>query len=200
MAESGERPGFLKRLYQTVREALRKLGFTVKFTDGDIQAVIGRAQEFMKEGDVNVSITSDLERRFSLREAQVPASDWLFKWLGVAPGKIYADYAALQKKHPEHFTTPEDVKAHVEHVLSGPTVSMEASKPEYTLLVKRNGKDRAAVVEFRLRGGKYRVRSAYVMNVGQLEVKIEKLRAQGGRVSTVLVKPTFAALMKGNGR
>ena len=48
---------------------------------------------------------------------------------------------------------------------------LPATKPEYTLLVRRNCRDRAAVVEFQFRGGKYRVRSAYTLDRGQLEQK-----------------------------
>ena len=45
----------------------------------------------------------------------------------------------------------------MEHVLAAPDFAMPATKEEYTLLVRRNGEDKVTVVEFELRGGKYRV-------------------------------------------
>ncbi len=50
IAETGERPGFLKRLYQAIREALRKMGFRVSFSDADIQSLLARAQEYVRHG------------------------------------------------------------------------------------------------------------------------------------------------------
>ncbi len=46
------------------------------------------------------------------------------------------------------------------------------------MLVRRNLKDREAVVEFELRGGKYRVRAAYELDEGQLQTKLGN--QQGG--------------------
>ncbi|BBO16507.1 zeta toxin [Candidatus Brocadia pituitae] len=114
------------------------------------------------------------------RESNVPVSDELFAKVGVDKGKIFADYIKLQQKHPEQFNTPLDVKSHTEYVLEAPQYILPVSKEEYTLLVRRNGKDRAAVVEFILKGGKYRVRSAYELTEGQLDIKLKKAQ-DGGR-------------------
>lgn len=114
------------------------------------------------------------------RESNVPVNDELFNKVGVEKGKIFSDYIKLQQKHPEQFNAPVDVKNHVEYVLESPQYILPASKEEYTLLVRKNGKDKAAVVEFILRGGKYRVRSAYEMTEGQLEIKLKKAQ-DGGR-------------------
>ena len=116
-----------------------------------------------------------------LRDTRVPVEGDTFKWLGVEPGNVFADYSALQSKHKEQFRSPEEVRSHVEHVLEKPDYKLPATKEDYTLLVRSNGSDRAAVVEFVLKGGKYRVRSAYTMSRGQLEAKLQKIRPQGGR-------------------
>ncbi|HOI95559.1 MAG TPA: PLxRFG domain-containing protein [Syntrophobacter fumaroxidans] len=187
IAESGAKSDFLSygadnRFYLPVR--IRP------FPEGAERAAIGKAfDDFVK-----VLQTRETEKGVALfsllRETRVPVKDSIFKWLKIKPGNVFADYAALHRKHPEQFKSPEEVKVHVERVLDEPSMEMEATKPEYTLLVRRNGEDKAAVVEFRLKGGKYRVKSAYVMDAGQLELKIADLKARGGRVSTNPANPT----------
>jgi len=76
--------------------------------------------------------------------------------LGVIPGKVFADYDALYRKHRDQFYAPQEARA-----LAAPDFAMRATKEEYTLLIRRNGADKVTVVEFELQGGKYRVRSAY---------------------------------------
>ncbi|MFZ5584660.1 MAG: hypothetical protein ACOZHQ_01895 [Thermodesulfobacteriota bacterium] len=115
-----------------------------------------------------------------LRDTVVPTPEWVFNQAGAKPAKVYADYTSLQRKHPDQFATAEEARAHVEHVMAWPEYLLPATKPEYTLLVRRNGADKAAVVEFQMRGGKYRVRSAYRLSAGQLERKLAKAADQGG--------------------
>ncbi len=119
---------------------------------------------------------STLERRRELdrqyREVRVPAAEELFRRVNVKNGPIFADYINLQRKHPEEFAQPGKVKQYVEYVADDPTHIIPAAKPEYTMLIRRNGKDRVAVVKFELKGGKYRVRSAYTLDQGQLERKL----------------------------
>jgi hypothetical protein len=111
-------------------------------------------------------------------ETKVPVSDDVFEMVGVPQGNVFADYDKLQRKHPDHFPTTSNVKDHVEYVLGNPTGFLPATNEGYTLVYRQNGGDKAAVVEFVLRGGKYRVRSAFNMTKGQLQTKIE--RAQRG--------------------
>lgn len=116
-----------------------------------------------------------------LRDTAVAVPEGVFRWLGVAPGNVFADYDALYRKHPDQFSSPQEAQAHVEHVLAAPDFAMPATKEEYTLLVRRNGADKVTVVEFALRGGKYRVRAAYTFTPGQLERKWgEAVRRWGG--------------------
>ncbi|MGO9370691.1 MAG: hypothetical protein ACLQBD_01165 [Syntrophobacteraceae bacterium] len=44
MAETGENPGLLKRVYAAVRDALRSMGFKIKMNDADIDRIIMRSQ------------------------------------------------------------------------------------------------------------------------------------------------------------
>lgn len=113
------------------------------------------------------------------RELQLEASDELFAWLGVPPGKIFADLPALQAKHPEYFSSPEAVKRALVFAFAHPEYVLAATKPSYTLLVSKRAakatpvKSRVAVVvELELRGGKYRVRSVYWMSEAQAQTKV----------------------------
>jgi hypothetical protein len=60
-----------------------------------------------------------------------------------------------------------------------PTDNLHAPDPRFQMLVRSNGEDKATVIEFTIRGGKYRVRSAYTLTKGQLEIK----RKSDGRVA-----------------
>lgn len=56
MAETGEKPGLLRRIYAAMREALKRLGFHLKLTDGDIQAMLARAQSYVEGGATNPAL------------------------------------------------------------------------------------------------------------------------------------------------
>lgn len=109
-----------------------------------------------------------------LRETKVPVPDSTFEMLGVKKGNVFADYEALWNKHKDQFKDTYEVQGHVEYVMEAPEYNLPASHPTYRMLVRRNGGDKATVIEFELKGGKYRVISAYKMWEGQLERKIEK--------------------------
>ena len=106
------------------------------------------------------------------REVRIPAPDHVFNQLGVKRGNIFADCIKLKEKHPEQFFDYQSVKAHVEYVLQNPDYAIPASNKRFTLLVRKNKENKTCVVEFTLRGGKYRVRSAYVMSNEQLHKKL----------------------------
>ena len=124
-----------------------------------------------------------------LRETAINVASWLFSWLKIQPGKVFADCDALRQKHPDQFKTSQDVYCHVQYVLEKPTEYMEATKPEYMMIIRSNGAPKVAVVDLRLKGGKYRVKSAYTLAEGQLEAKREKVSARGGRSSTGPANP-----------
>lgn len=210
--------GLMTRLFMYLKHWLRQNGLISHVSDSELSLAVA---EMLRIGEKRLSVGIDNNVNFALatnyREMRVPVSDELFDLVDAKKGNIFADYIRLQEKHPEYFTTPEDVRLHVEYVLNNPTDVLPATKGEYTLLVRSNGKDRAAVVEFVLRGGKYRVRSAYIMEEGQLDIKKEKaLRAvskpipderlkqninQGGGVSsgTLRVEPLSNDIIHLNG-
>jgi hypothetical protein len=68
----------------------------------------------------------------------------------------------------------------VEFVFERPTLAIPATKKEYLMIVRKTEKDSAVVTEFVLKGGKYRIRSAFVLTDGQLDKKIEKSRQEPG--------------------
>jgi len=119
-----------------------------------------------------------------LRDTEVPTPDNTFERLGIPKGKVFADYEALYQKHPDNFESAEDVKSHVEYVLENPSVILPGNMPDHRMIVRQNGADKAVVLEVELKGGKYRVRSAYTLLKGQLETKMEKASQGGGRIST----------------
>lgn len=63
MAESGERPGFIRRLIAEIREALRDMGFTVKLSDNDIKAMIAHAGKLM---ETEFDMPDKVQRAFPL--------------------------------------------------------------------------------------------------------------------------------------
>ncbi len=72
---------------------------------------------------------------------------------------------------------PFNGNTHVEYVIDNPEYILPVTHEDYKLLVRGNGKNKATVVEFVYRGGKYRVRSAYIIKEGQLEIKKEKAQS-----------------------
>lgn len=109
----------------------------------------------------------------------VPVSDRAAKALGIDKSKpVSADYEALQRKHPETFSTAEDVKDHVEHVLENPTYVGDSLSPAHKVLVRPNGGDHLVAIRVEARGDQYNVRSAYDMAEGKLQehLRVGKLK------------------------
>jgi hypothetical protein len=50
MAETGEHPGLMKRIYAVIRAALKEMGFKLKLTDADIQRMLTRTREWVESG------------------------------------------------------------------------------------------------------------------------------------------------------
>lgn len=69
MAETGERPGLLKRIYAAVREAMRQMGFTIKLTDGDIQAMLSRSRRWVEGGQAKEGVAGTQPLSFSAKLA-----------------------------------------------------------------------------------------------------------------------------------
>jgi hypothetical protein len=97
MAEANEKPGFLRRLYAAIREALRKMGFRVQLSEADIKAMLVRAQETLRANspfDINswldIPLSSALKewKRISEPKKKVKAYK-LFRTNPKFPGEIF---------------------------------------------------------------------------------------------------------------
>ena len=60
------------------------------------------------------------ERKGQLRDGNVPAVEGFLSENGLSGKGLYADYEFLLGRHPEYFSTPEEVRAAVEFVLDAP--------------------------------------------------------------------------------
>lgn len=108
-----------------------------------------------------------------------------FTRIGIPKARVRANVTALLGKHPDQFSSEEELSEHARYVFESPTHVLPASKPEYALLIRQNGGDKAAVVELEKKQGNYHVKSVYTMEPGQLEVKLERIESQPvGRLST----------------
>lgn len=110
------------------------------------------------------------------KEAKYEVDPGFFAWLGEKPNPIWADLERLQAKHPDQFTSPDDVHKHIMAVLSNPWVALPASEMRYLLLLSplANKEHQAAVIRFELRGYQYRVRSAHRILEKQAAEKIQR--------------------------
>ncbi len=124
------------------------------------------------------------------RNVTVPVHPKLFTRLSINPAEVKADYVKLDQKHQDQFMGADDARQHVEHVMAAPTHvlpggSDHSSEPGHVLLVRKNGGDKAAVLDMvisgakpdtknpgKMFGGRYNIRSAYTLNPARLALKI----------------------------
>jgi hypothetical protein len=114
------------------------------------------------------------------REHNIKPSPDLESALGLETGKIYADVGHLARKHPEYFKTAQEAREHIDDVFARPNLILPGNRPDHRLIIREGDtpRQKAAVLEIEKRGGKYRVRSAYVMTPAQVEVKKGKSAGQ----------------------
>jgi hypothetical protein len=132
----------------------------------------------------------------------IPAHDDFFKAIGVDKKKVMADVDKLQRKHPEHFNSPDDVESHLQYVFgSAPNASMSATDPRFTLLardadqmpVATGEAYRTAVADLSgKKNNNYWVRSAYPMSEDQLALKLA-----GGRGAVPVSEVSSLAHLSG---
>jgi len=135
-----------------------------------------------------------------LRETQVPTHHQVFSLIGIKPGNVFADYEALRGKHPEQFKTAEEVRVHVEKVMAEPDYILPGAEADHRLIVHQaDAGDKASILEIEERGGKYRVRSAYTLDEGQLATKIKKAGGEGAESPVLRVDRLSAKHLQGAG-
>jgi len=72
MAEGGERPGLLKRIYAAIRAALREAGFKIKLDDADIQRMLTRSRKWVEGGKARQGVAETQPLSISdIREGKV---------------------------------------------------------------------------------------------------------------------------------
>lgn len=101
MAETGEKPGLLKRIYAAVRDALRRMGFTLRLNDADVQRLLERAERYI-EGEEGILAEAAGERvpAFSSRPLSFKDREEIRKYLeGLKPEEI----KALKKRSPAEY-------------------------------------------------------------------------------------------------
>lgn len=111
-----------------------------------------------------------------IRESRVTLHAAAEQKLGIEHGHVFADHAALAKKHPEYFRNSQEAKAYVDHVASRPTHVLPGNQPDHAMIVRRDQENRAFAMDVVKRGGKYRVRSAHTLREEQFQ---KRLKAAG---------------------
>ncbi|MEO7715853.1 MAG: hypothetical protein ABIY70_06615 [Capsulimonas sp.] len=177
--------------FQKIRQWMTSIYQTVKGSSLDVKIspevknVLDRS--LGKKGYPVVPSTPELSKQFGYKQVPIPSS--FFATLGQKPGKIFANYLRLQNKHPEFFEHPSDVQKHVEYVLQSPTEYFDGAEKDHKLIIRRNGDNKATVIDFANQHGQYTIRSAYITN----DVNIwAKRKQQGQQVrSSILHPPKF---------
>lgn len=155
--------------------------------EGDIRNNCGNGKGGFQRG--NKCSKGSGNEKAPIREVKIEPAEGLFDALGVKPGNIFADCAALAAKHPEYFTDSHEAKAFVDYVLKHPTHILPGNMEDHKLIVHRGDTDAAVALEIILKGGKYRVRSAYQLTPGQFEHKWSKAAGRGAELDFPRVDP-----------
>ena len=80
MAESGEKPGFIKRVIAMIKDWMRKMGLNLKWTDADIKALIGKARGWVERGKSTDPTVYDGERFMVAKD--ITKTNEFKKWFG----------------------------------------------------------------------------------------------------------------------
>lgn len=147
----------LKSLRDRLEEVIKTLDQRTK------DAESGR----LTDEQASIARYSIVRRSSSLTGAEIDAPE-LLQHLQLPHGRFWADYTKLAKKHPEVFTSPEQVREHVESVLSDPDLAIPQRSGNVDL-VKRSDLDRMIGFRAHLKNGRYTISTAYVLEPGQLE-------------------------------
>lgn len=150
--------------------------------------------ERIERGDVGRRYESDFptsgEARYArgpvnMERAEVQPHADFFAKLGVMARTIRANYPAIfrkrERKPGEAFASVDALRQHVETALSAPDYVLPGNQRNNVLVVKRNGRDQAVAVRLEAIGREtdYWVRSAYMMDEGQLDGVFNAIRARG---------------------
>ena len=126
-----------------------------------------------------------------IREFKVSTTPALRQVLGIESDHVYADAAALAKKHPEYFENSREAKAYVDFVFARPTHVMPGNEADHRLIVRtgETNDHKSVALEIEKKGGKYRVKSAHTLDDRQLVAKEGKFADQVVRLGVSRVNP-----------
>jgi N12 class adenine-specific DNA methylase len=79
MAEAGENPAFLKRLYAAIREGLRRLGFNIQLSENDIKAMLVASRKALEKAGPKSA--ENLEGVLGAAK-KIASTDAFKKWFG----------------------------------------------------------------------------------------------------------------------
>jgi hypothetical protein len=132
-----------------------------------------RGGEFVSPYDRKTGVSGKLHR--------VPVRSSVFRWTGMPEKPILADYVRLAAKHPEYFKDARSALNHVEWVMEHPQIYLPATDTRYVMLIRRGSVDKCVVLDPTIRPGSsgYLVRSAYVMNKGQVDKYVAAAEVAG---------------------
>lgn len=181
---SADMPEFLES--DALEDALAEEFTAALLGDEDIRNNCGNGKGGFQHGNKCSKGAGD---KAPIREVKIEPADGLFDALGIKKGNIFADCEALANKHPEYFKDSHEAKDFVDFVMKHPTHVLPGNMDDHRLIVHRGKSDRAVALEITLRGGKYRVRSAYQFTPGQFDQKWKKAAGRGAELDFPRVDP-----------
>ena len=139
------KPSWWREFLAQVKQLLRRLPYLdrVRWSDRKIEALLRRSARAMRrrnragrnaasgsENDILFAAAlrrkgapNTAEKSGQLRDSNVPHAAGFMEANGLTGKGLYADYEFLLGRHPEYFSTPEEVRAVVEFVLDAPELA-----------------------------------------------------------------------------
>lgn len=139
------KPSWWREFLAQVKQLLRRLPYIdrVRWSDREIEALLRRSARAMRrrnragrnaasgsENDILFAAAlrrkgapNTAEKSGQLRDSNVPHAAGFMEANGLTGKRLYADYEFLLGRHPEYFSTPEEVRAVVEFVLDAPELA-----------------------------------------------------------------------------
>lgn len=139
------KPSWWREFLAQVKQLLRRLPYLdrVRWSDREIEALLRRSARAIRrrnragsnaasgsENDILFAAAlrrkgapNTAEKSGQLRDSNVPHAAGFMEANGLTGKGLYADYEFLLGRHPEYFSTPEEVRAVVEFVLDAPELA-----------------------------------------------------------------------------
>ena len=110
MAQTGERPGLMRRILAVLRDWLRRAGFRMRLSDTDLLHVIARARRFVERGEI-LHAADNPEPSFAAGpESDVPVI--VVPPLAAKPESLYREARSHYKEHVQGRTVYNESLGH----------------------------------------------------------------------------------------